>query len=112
MAFEVFVLPDEVTPGEYPKLNIHVWRAIIQEFLDGQKSGTECRTALEALLGVSFTTSQTNDITQMLNYIQNGSDLAEKLKRADEPYRVFTLAEGRVSWYDTRAKIRTRLSLT
>lgn len=112
MAFEVFILPDEVTPNEYPKLNIHMFRAIIQEFLDGVKTGAECRAALEASLGVTLSTDQANDITNMLNYIQNGSDLANKMKRADESYRVFTLAEAKVSWYATRAQIRTRLSFS
>lgn len=111
MAFEVYVLPDEVTPGEFPKLNIHMWRAVIQEYLDGEKTGSECRTAIEEQLGVSLRTDDVTDVNNILSYINGGSDLANKMKRADEPYRVFVLAESGCSWYDTRAKIRTRLSL-
>jgi len=111
MAFEVYVLPDEVTPQEFPKLNIHMFRAVINEFLDGEKTGAECRAAIEAQLKVSLRTDDITDITNILNYINGGADLANQLKRADEPYRVFVLAEAGCSWYDTRAKIRTRLSL-
>lgn len=111
MAFERYVLPDE-EPAAPSKLNIHMFKAIIQEFLDSQKTGLECREALEAQLGVTLTAAESNDITNMLNYIQNGSDLANRLKRSDEAYRVFTLAEAGVSWYDTRAKIATRLSFS
>jgi hypothetical protein len=111
MAFEKYVLPNEDVYGEYPKLNIHMFRAILQEYLDGEQTGTACRTALESQLGVTLSTDEVTDITNILSYITGGSDLANKMNRMDEVYRVFVLAEAQVSWYDTRAEIRTRLSL-
>jgi hypothetical protein len=112
MSFEKYVLPDEVTPGEYPKLNIHQWRAILNEYLDGEKTGAECRTAVEEQLGAVLTADDITNLNEIITYINGGADLAAKMKRADESYRVFVLAESGCSWYNTRAAIRTRLSFS
>ena len=109
MSFERYVLPDEDTPGEFPKLNVHFYRGVMQEYLDEKKTGAECRTEFEAHLGVTLTTNDVTNITDLLAYINAGSDAIEKFKRADEPYRIFMLAEGGCTWYNTRAEVRTRL---
>lgn len=111
MAIEKYVLPNEDSPGEYPKLNIHMFRGVLNEYLAGEQTGSACRTALETQLGTTLSTDEVTDITNMLSYISAGSDLANKMDRMDTIYRVFILAEAGVSWYDTRAEIRTRLSL-
>jgi hypothetical protein len=112
MSFEKYVLPDEVTPGEYPKLNIHMFRGVLNEYLDGEKTGPECRTVIQEQLGVTLTADDITNLNTIITYINGGADLAAKIKRADESYRVFVLARSGCSWYNTREKIRTRLSFS
>lgn len=109
MALENYIIPEESGQPSYPKLNLHLFRAILQEFIEGQKTGTECRAAIEWQLGVTLTTDDVSDITSMISNINAETTVPEKLAVLDEYYRCFICAENGL-WYDTRDKLRIRLS--
>lgn len=104
-AFEKYIVPD----AGVAKMPVHAFVAILSEYLKGEKSGAECKTAIETIVGASLTANETSDITAVLAYIDNGADAAAKARRMNEVYWVCMLAEGGV-WYDTQAALRTRLS--
>lgn len=108
MAFEKYVLPDDI---ESPKLELHLFRAILQEKIQGQKTNAECLSALEAQLGVSLSQPEINDLTTLLTQINGAGTTPEKRNIADTWYRVFILAQSGCGWYDTKAKLKTRLTL-
>lgn len=105
MAFELHIIPDEQTA----KMPTHTFLAILSENLAGEKSPTECRDAIESLLGVSLTANMIADITATINYIQAGSDLAQKLARMTEVYNACMAAEGG-AFYTTQGLLRARLN--
>jgi len=105
MAFEKYILPE----SGVAKMPVHAFVGILSENLQGEKTGAECKTAIEDYLGVTLTTDETTDITDTLSYIQAGSDLANKSRRMDEVYRACILAETGI-WYTTQALLRSRLS--
>ncbi len=112
MAFEKYILPDS---SEDPKLDLHLFRAIIQEKIEGEKNNSECLAALEAQLGVSLSANEISDLQIMLTAINAGSTVPDKMSVLDRWYRIFTIAEKEsrysIGWYDTKAKIKTRLVL-
>lgn len=107
MAFERFIVPDE-NQGD-PKMAIHLFVAILAEYLAGEKNASQCQTAIETWLGVSLDTNEVQDISDTITYIDGGADLVNKKARLDEVYRVCIIAEHG-GWYGTQASLRTRLS--
>jgi hypothetical protein len=110
MAFEKYVLPnDPESPGQ-PKLNIHMFRGVLEEYLDGYRTKAECREVVEDQLGVTVSEDEKDDVVDTLDYIEGGSNLSQKMNRMDRVYRVLILAEAGTSWFDTRAELRDRLN--
>ena len=107
MSFEQYVLPEN---EEGPKLNTHMFRAVLQEKIEGQKNNAECLAAVEAQLDVTLSADDISDLQVLLTAINGASTIPDKMAIADETYRIFILAESGVEWYDTRAKIKARLS--
>lgn len=111
MSFENYVIPNEggVT---YPKLNVHLFRAVLQERIEGQKTSAECLIVLETQLGQSLTTSDINDLQNIMGQINGQSTVPDKMAIADRVYRVFILAEAGCEWFDSRQKIKSRLGFS
>jgi len=105
MAFERFIVPTETDP----KMAVHLFIAILSEYLTGTKTAPECKTAMESYLGVSLSANESQDITDTINYITGGVKLVDKKARLDEVYRACILAEHGV-WYSTQETLRTRLT--
>lgn len=105
MAFEVFVLPGD----DEPKMAIHLFIAILSEYLTANITAAQARTAIEDHLGVTLLTNQIQDITDTIAYVDGGSNITQKTLRMMEVYRVLVLAEHG-SIYPTQADVRTRLS--
>ena len=112
MSLENYFIPEESGQPSYNKLVVHTFRAILQEYLDGAKSGAECRAAIETIIGGSLTADDITDITNILAYIDAGADIEDKTRRMDRLYRVLILSESVVPWYNTRATLKDRLNLT
>lgn len=88
---------------------IHLFVAILSEYLQGNKTGGEAKSAIEAHLGQSLDANDAQDITDTLSYIQAGTDTFDKRNRLDEIYRVAILCEHGV-WYATAVDMRNRLA--
>lgn len=105
MAFEKYILPQD----DDPKMSLHLFVAILSEYLQGKKDGATAKEAIEDHLGTPLTAKETQDILDTLTYVDNGADAFEKRNRLDEVYRVMILAEGN-TWYNTQSLLRTRLN--
>ena len=103
MAFEKFILPEEGVP----KMPLHLFVAILAEFLQGNKTSAEAKTAIEDKVGV-LSVDEAQDITDSIAYINGGVDAPAKRARLDELYRVLILAEHE-TWYGTQELLRIRL---
>lgn len=109
MAFENYVIPVELGRPSYPKLNLHLFRAILQERIEGNKTAIECLNALQAQLGVTLTGADITDLQAVMSLINAESTIPEKMAVAEQVYRVFIIAESGCSWYNSRALIKARL---
>jgi hypothetical protein len=106
MAFEVRFV--EIPEGG-KRMAVHLFVAIFQEYLVGNKTALESREAVEAYLGEALTADEITDITDSLTYINGGTTATLKRQRLDEIYRVLVLAEHD-TWYGTQALLKARLS--
>ena len=106
MAFERYIIPEA---GATPKMAIHLFVAILSEYLGGEKNAAETQAAIEAHLGISLDSDDQQDITDTLAYINGGADAPAKRARMDEVYRVCVISEHG-GWYGTQSTLRTRLS--
>ena len=104
MAFEKFIIPTD----NDPKMGLHLFVAILSEFLQGNKTGAESKTAIEDHLGVNLSVDETSDITAVISYINGGADTFEKRNRLDELYRVLILAESE-TYFTTKELLKNRL---
>ena len=104
MSFERYIIKQ----SGVPKMGIHLFVAILSEYLQGNKTATEARTAIETALGVTLSTDEAQDIVDVISYINSGNNALNKRNNLDELYRVLILAESN-TWYNTEALIRTRL---
>jgi len=107
MAFEKYILPDN---EDTPKMAVHLFRGIVQEYIDGQKTKTECLEGIEEDLGVELTNDEKSDLNALMVAIDGEGTVPEKMAIADDTYRVCVIAESGLSWYDTKAKLKARLS--
>ena len=58
MAFEKYILPAE---GE-PNMSVHLLRAFVGEYIEGQKTKLEVLAAIEEHLGVTLTADEESDL--------------------------------------------------
>ena len=112
MAFEKYILPDS---GE-PNMANHLLRAIVGEYIAGEKTKLECLDAIEAHLSgrpeigpVTLTSNERSDLQAWMTAIDAASTEAEKRIIADDLYRVCTCA-AHDTWYTSRALLKARLS--
>jgi len=105
MAFEKYVLP----ANNDPKMSIHLFVAILSEYLQGTKTSAESRAAIEEHLGVTLSTDEVQDIVSVLTYVDAGTGDFNKRNRLDELYRVLILAEHD-TWYNTQELVKARLN--
>lgn len=108
MAFEKYLLLDN---NDGPKLIVHLFRAIVQEFIEGKLNAVEARFYIEEQLGITLSQPEVNDLLILLNLINDESTKPEKMAVLDVWYRVFIIAESNCSLYDTREELKTRLIL-
>ena len=106
MAFEKYVLPD----FDEPKMATHLFRALMGEYIVAQKTKNEVLLAVEEHLGVTLTTNEKSDLQALMTAIDGETAPEEKRRVADEAYRVLVIAESDVTMYETKTKLRTRLS--
>lgn len=108
MAFEKWIIPED-SAYEQNNMSIHLFVAILSEYLQGQKTANEARTAIEDHIGETLTANEAQDITDTITYINGGADTFAKRNRLDEVYRVMILGAGD-TWYNTQALMRARLN--
>ena len=63
MAFERYIIPEA---GATPKMAIHLFVAILSEYLGGEKNAAETQAAIEAHLGISLDSDDQQDITELM----------------------------------------------
>lgn len=109
MAFEKYVI---ITNPEDPKMSLHLFRALIGEYIEGQKTKSEILASIEEHLGLSLSGDEASDLQALMVAIDGETKPEQKRNVADDAYRVLIIAEhhGDVSMYDTKAKLRTRLN--
>jgi len=104
MAFERYILPNQIEP----KMPVHLFVALLSEYVGGKKVQNDLISEIETYLGVTLTTEESNDIKAVITGINSGSAKFDKREFMDDVYRVLVLAEHGV-WYETRDKLQTRL---
>lgn len=105
MAFEKYILQQD----DDPKMALHLFIAVISEYLNGKKTALEAKTAIESHLGVTLSTNEALDLSNAVAYVDAGVGAAAKSRRLDELYRVLVLAEHD-TWYDSLTLLRDRLN--
>lgn len=109
MAFENYVIPNELGQPSYPKLNLHLFRAILQERIEGNQTATACLNALQDQLGITLSPNDITDLQGIMGLINAETTIPNKMAVAEQVYRVFILAESGCSWYNSRLLIKSRL---
>lgn len=106
MAFEKYIIPED---DEQKNMALHLFIAILSEYLNGKKSASEAKTAIESYLETTLSTNETSDIVASIAYIDAGSDNADKLGRLDELYHALVCA-AHDTWYNSLTLLRARLN--
>lgn len=106
MAFEKYVLP----AGDDPKLPAHLFRALMGEYIVGQKTKNDVLDAIEESLGVTLIVNEKSDLQALMTAIDSETTPEEKRSVADEAYRVLVIAESEISMYGTKTLLKSRLS--
>lgn len=113
MAFEKYILNVEGVPH----MSIHLLRAFVGEYIEGQKTKAEVLTAIEEHLTspqevITLTTDEKSDLQAWMTAVDAETTAEEKRTVADDTYRVLVIAEHspRTTMYDSVAKLKTRLS--
>lgn len=110
MAFEKYIFPS-ATLGE-PRMSLHLFRAILGEYIAGKITKTQARAAIEQHLGLVLTTNEVNDLVSVMTAIDGETGFLNKMVKAEDLYRVLVIAEfsSEVTLYNTKAKLKARLS--
>jgi hypothetical protein len=108
MAFEKYILNDELDSH----MDLHLLRALVGEYIEGQITKNQTLDAIEQKLDVTLTEDEKSDLQAWMTAIDAATTPEEKRSVADETYRVLIIAESasEVTLYDTKAKLKTRLS--
>jgi hypothetical protein len=108
MAFEKYILNDEPDPH----VNLHLLRALVGEYIEGQITKNQALGAIGQQLDVTLTNDEESDLQAWMVAIDAETTPEEKRSVADETYRVLVITESapEVTLYDTKAKLRTRLN--
>jgi len=106
MAFEKYIIGDD---GVETVLSIHTFRALVHEFILGQKTKNDVLDDIETKLGVTLVTNEKLDLQALMDAINLETGIPDKSALAEEMYHVFILATDGVD-YETKALLKTRLS--
>ena len=106
MALEKYLIPEN---GETPKLAVHLITSVLSEYIVGTKNEAEIKTAIENSLGLSLNPDESQDLTDIIAYIDLESDPVKKRAKLNEIYKVWLLAELGV-WYGSHEALRTRMN--
>ena len=110
MALEKYIITWEEGDTEvYPRINLHLFRAILEEVIEGKISDHVFTDIIEENIGTELTESDITDIQKLLTSINDCEGKIEKFLLVDEMYRVLIISESKISLYDTREKLRGRL---
>ena len=119
MAFEKYILNREDPAQPQNKVHLLLLKALFMERMKGEITKPKALAAIEEQLSSSQPSSFTGlsnnekqDLQGIMDALDALPDLAEKLELLEEVFAVFIIAEGSpdVTLYDTRAKLKARLS--
>jgi Asp-tRNA(Asn)/Glu-tRNA(Gln) amidotransferase B subunit len=91
------------------KIPVHAFSALMAEFARSRITGAQAQAGVELTSGAPLTPAEVVEAQALLATI-TGSATA-RLARAKEIDDVITLAEARVTQYDTAAEIKARLGV-
>lgn len=106
MAFEKYIIGDETV---VKRMSIHLFRALVQEFIVEQMIKTAVLADIETHLGVTLTNDEKSDLQALMDAIDLETGTPDKSALAEEMYHVFIIAREGES-YNTKALLKTRLS--
>ena len=116
MAFEKYIIRDSENPEYQPTIDLHLFRAIFEMYLDDEKTGVECQQEIEAFLSekaqttITLTTDEIADLADVITFIDGGADEIEKSKRLDKFYRTLICSVSSVNWWTTQAELKAKLN--
>ncbi len=97
-----------VETSDGPKMAIHAFQGIIEEYVAGKKTAQEAKDAFEAYIGVTLSAEAITDLNNLVSYVNAGIGYAGKKERLSRIYNVLILSEAGI-WYDTRVLLRARI---
>jgi len=97
---------------EKPKnrMHIHLFKAVLSEYMTGKIDGNQAKNALETQLGQTLDAEAVTHIQTLIGLIDAETGAEAKSRKLGEIYRVLYLAEEGII-YTTAAEVKTRLGL-
>lgn len=106
MAFEKYIIGDENITN---LLDLHHFRALLNERAHDKLSKIEIISDIETILGVTLLTDEKSDLNNIMDSIDGGVSLWEKSVIADEVYRVCMISRYG-SHYNNITDLKSRLN--
>jgi hypothetical protein len=117
MAFEQYILPN----ADAPKMALHLLDALAKEYIEQGGGAAERQAALDAIEEhltdynngeqVTLTDNDKSDLQAWMAAIDSAGNYAAKIRVVNETIDVCTIgASGGVTRYDSKAKLKARLS--
>jgi len=106
MAFEKYIIGDETV---VKRMSIHLFIALVNEFICDQLSKNDVLSDIESHLNVTLTNDEKSDLQDLMDAIDNETGTPAKSVLSEEMYHVFIIAfEG--ERYNTKALLKTRFN--